>query len=87
MITLLAILVGLVVGMVLGASCLARWWVWKLKHDEAFMRSVLKDMYARTAHPHWLQLSETDQRRVCPCCGWSETETLAHQHTKECKHE
>lgn len=26
----------------------------------------------RQAHPHWCQISEDDDRKACPCCGWSE---------------
>ena len=62
-------------GSLAGAVVLARWYFWYLRKPEV-LRDVLKGFH-RQAHPHWLQTSPDDPVRVCPCCGWSETETLA----------
>jgi len=75
--TIVAGLIGLLIGMAVGASVLARWWIKRLRNPEV-ARDVLKMAY-RTAHPHWLQRDKDDERQVCPCCGWTETEALGIQ--------
>ena len=66
---------GAVVGSLLGILALTRWYVWRLSNPEV-VRDILKSFY-RSAHPNWLQVSQDDTTRVCPCCGWSEKEGLA----------
>jgi hypothetical protein len=70
-----AALLAFVVGALAGSVALAHWWVWRTNHPEV-AQAMLKSLY-RKAHPSWLQISEHDTTRVCPCCGWSDTETLA----------
>jgi hypothetical protein len=64
-------------GIGVGAYAIAQWWLRKVSTDQEYCRAVLKNIYRNAGHPHWLQVSEADERRVCPCCGWSETEALA----------
>jgi hypothetical protein len=63
------------VGAIAGAVALARWWVWRISNPDV-AQAILKSVYRR-AHPNWLQMSRDDTTRVCPCCGWSEKESLA----------
>jgi hypothetical protein len=71
----LALITGFSLGVIAGAVAAVRIYVWRTSDPEV-ARQMLKTLY-RQAHPHWLQKSETDTARVCPCCGWSETEGLA----------
>ncbi len=75
---MIALLVGAIaftVGMIVGAAGIARWYFWRLDQP-GVAREAIKAMYRRS-HPHWLQVSKNDPTRVCPCCGWNETEGLA----------
>ena len=66
---------AVVVGFVLGlAAALAAYIRFYRNPEKA--RELMKAMY-RKAHPHWLQRSQSDETPVCPCCGWSETESIA----------
>jgi len=63
------------VGVIVGAAAYVRWWRWYVSKPET-AQAMLKRVY-RYAHPNWLQISKEDTTRVCPCCGWSEKESLA----------
>lgn len=63
---------GLLVGAGLGAIGLVRWWGKAIKNPEV-ARQMIKTLY-KSSHPHWLQVSQTDERKVCPVCGWTEAE-------------
>lgn len=65
-----AFFLGLLVGAGLGAIGIARWYFRKMKDPET-ARKVLESMY-QASHGHWLQISPTDTRAVCPCCGWTQ---------------
>lgn len=71
---ILLAVISLLIGAAVGVIGFVRWWVWNLRKPEN-VRRMLKGMY-RQSHPHWLQKSKGDDHRVCPCCGWSETEGL-----------
>lgn len=60
---------GLLLGAAVGAVALMRWWGIKMRNPE-FARETLAFMHEKS-HPHWLQVSDTDETPVCPCCGWS----------------
>jgi len=66
----MSMLLAFIAGMLAGAFVLARWWAWRISKPE-IARVMLESIYVR-AHPHWLQVSKDDTRRVCPCCGWTE---------------
>lgn len=66
---LLSGIASFALGALSGAVAIARWWSGRMR-DPAYAREALRGLY-RSAHPHWLQVSETDPARVCPCCGWS----------------
>lgn len=59
---------GLAVGILVGAGALACFGLGYVQKP-AVARRILAHCY-RVAHPHWLQISETDATRVCPLCGW-----------------
>ena len=61
---------GLLVGVGVGVFALVRWWGRSMRNPE-FARDVLKAAY-KNSHPHWLQISQTDARKVCPVCGWTD---------------
>ncbi len=67
-------LVLLAVGVVVGGILSVWFWAKVLSRPE-HARKMLKAMY-RNAHPHWLQRGGPGGPRVCPCCGWSETEGI-----------
>ena len=69
------VVASFVLGALAGILALTRWYVWRLSNPEV-VRDILKSFYRR-AHPNWLQVSQDDTTRVCPCCGWSEKEGLA----------
>ena len=73
--TLILILTSLIIGAIIGSIVVTRWYVSRLDNPEV-ARAILKNVY-RKSHPHWLQRSKEDGAKVCPCCGWSETESLA----------
>ena len=73
----MAAVVSFIIGAVFGALALARWWVGRTSRPEV-AQAMLKSLY-RKAHPSWLQVSKEDATRVCPCCGWSDTEGLASE--------
>ncbi len=65
-----------VLGMALGALASTLWairWLTKPANAQEFLRR----MYDQS-HPHWLQRSETDPARVCPCCGWGVAQGETH---------
>ena len=66
---------GAVVGAVVFALAWGRYWL-HLMRDPERAREMLRGIHAK-AHPHWLQISETDDRRVCPTCGWTEEKEIA----------
>jgi hypothetical protein len=74
--TVFLITVSFVLGGAIGVFGLSRWWVRKFD-DPEIARAMLKSIYRR-AHPHWLVNEQTGQK-VCPCCGWNETEGLASE--------
>lgn len=59
-------------GLIIGVVGLVRWLVYKM-NDPEFARRCLQFIY-ETSHPHWLQVSKDDKKKVCPCCGWTEKE-------------
>ena len=65
-------LFGVLIGAGLGVIGLARYWVRSVRNPE-IARAILNSAY-KNAHPHWLQVSPTDTRAVCPCCGWTEAD-------------
>jgi hypothetical protein len=74
--------VSFLLGVVAGAIGLARFWTWRISQPDV-AKTFIKGLY-RKSHPHWLQASETDKTRVCPCCGWNETEGLVSE--QKCTH-
>ncbi|HEX9640581.1 MAG TPA: hypothetical protein VGB13_04635 [Candidatus Krumholzibacteria bacterium] len=64
------LVLGVLVGMVLGAGGLTYIWLRTVRKPEHAVRMLAQ--WWKTAHPHWCQISEDDSRRACPCCGWSE---------------
>jgi len=80
--TVIGAVVSLLLGALIGAVIMIRVVVRYYSNPE-HAKTLLKTMY-RKAHPHWLQRSETDTTRVCPCCGWNETEGLISE--QPCTH-
>jgi|APFre7841882654_1041346.scaffolds.fasta_scaffold314566_2 hypothetical protein len=66
------LLIGLALGTLAGVSGLTILYVRSLKNPETAQK-MLREAY-KAAHPHWLVRSQTDSRRVCPLCGWTEDE-------------
>ncbi len=76
---LIYVVAGFVGGSLVTFVALVRWWNERLKDPEVAL-AILKKCY-RDTHPHWCQVSKDDKTPVCPCCGWSETESVAgHRH-------
>lgn len=74
MMTIVLVFVVFVGGFVVGFAALFFGMRRAIMHPDA-TRYILKTAY-RASHPHWLQRSD-EEPRVCPCCGWSEQESLA----------
>lgn len=67
--------VALLLGLLLGAVLMVRWYTARARNPEV-ARAMLQTLYQR-AHGHWLARSRHDPTPVCPCCGWSEAEARA----------
>jgi len=63
---------GLLIGIGIGVIGVVRWYLKQARKPE-FARDMLKSFY-KNSHPHWLQVSQTDTRKVCPVCGWTDSE-------------
>lgn len=68
-----AIILSFFGGNVVGALALSILWT-RYVSKPAHAREFMQRMYAQAAHPHWLQQSKDDPRKICPCCGWSEAD-------------
>lgn len=77
---LVLVCVAFLLGASAGAVLLARWYVARMK-DPVVARDVLKNFYMRS-HPHWLKDSPENNSRICPCCGWSESVSIAQPQVK-----
>lgn len=74
---------SVLVGIVIGAGVLARWWVNRLR-DPEFSSKVIQGLHRQAGHAHFLSRSPEDPSRICPACGWEEQPRAPISPTERC---